>query len=309
MSSPLREKRVRSSGGALLHVEVHGPDDGPTVVLSHGWTCSTRFWEPVLRELPPGLRVVTYDQRGHGRSSVTGPMGYSTTALADDLCAVLEACVPAGSRAVLAGHSMGGMTIMAAADRPVVRERAAAALLASTGASRLMPELLVLPGAGRAARLREFGHRVLLSAPLPLGPVTPLSRALLRYGTMGRGCSPEAADLCARIVQACPPRVRSRWAHVLGTLDVERTARQLDLPTVVLVGTADRLTPPVHSRRLAELLPRGGEPIALPGIGHMTPLEAPDRVAGIIADLVTHHLRDEDPHDPDLGAQRTENAA
>ena len=62
-------------------------------------------------------------------------------------------------------------------------------------------------------------------------------------------------------------------------------ARSLDVPAHVLVGTADRLTPPAQSRRLARLLPRLEGVTELAGIGHMTPLEAPDVVAGLIRKL------------------------
>ena len=115
-----RELEVRSDDGTLLHVEVRGPEDGPTVVFSHCWSTSLASWGPVVRELDPNLRVVLYDQRGHGRSQVPlTKAGYGPHKLADDLCAVLEATVPEGRRAVVAGHSMGGMTIMASgAGRP-----------------------------------------------------------------------------------------------------------------------------------------------------------------------------------------------
>ena len=67
-----RELSVTSADGARLHVETHGEETDPAVVLIHGWTCSTRFWGAVIRELTAsGHRVITYDQRGHGRSPGT----------------------------------------------------------------------------------------------------------------------------------------------------------------------------------------------------------------------------------------------
>ena len=99
-----RELTVRSADGTRLHVEEYGRADGPTVVLSHGWTCSTLFWAPVVRLLAGDYRVVAYDQRGHGRSSVPATReGYGTGVLADDLQAVMEAVLPEGERAVLVG--------------------------------------------------------------------------------------------------------------------------------------------------------------------------------------------------------------
>ncbi|WP_158102180.1 alpha/beta fold hydrolase, partial [Streptomyces glaucescens] len=101
--------------GARLHVEVHGPESAPPVVLIHGWTCSTAFWAAQIRALAAGHRVIAYDQRGHGRSPAS--RSCSTDALADDLEAVLAATLAPGEKAVLAGHSMGGMTVLAAAGR------------------------------------------------------------------------------------------------------------------------------------------------------------------------------------------------
>ncbi|MFF4652096.1 alpha/beta fold hydrolase [Streptomyces sp. NPDC001380] len=288
---PRRELRVRSADGTWLHAEVHGPEDAPTVVLAHGWTCSTAFWAPVLHRLAADHRLVAYDQRGHGRSDApASPAGYGTGALADDLEAVVEATVAHGSRAVLAGHSMGGMTVMAAADRSAVRDRTAAVLLASTGSGSLLAELRVLPFAGRAPRARLAAHRALLASRLPLGPVTGLSRAVLKYAVMGPAAPADRVEACARIVHACPRRVRAAWAQVLGTLDLHAEAGRLAAPTAVLVGAADRLTPPVLAHRLHAVLPRPERLTELPGTGHMSPVERPDAVADEIRRLVADHL-------------------
>ncbi|MDV9192249.1 alpha/beta fold hydrolase, partial [Streptomyces sp. SR27] len=110
-----RELTAVSADGARIHVEVYGPEGAPAVVLSHGWTCSIAFWAEQIRALAADHRVIAYDQRGHGRSPApAGPAGYSTRALADDLEAVLAATLAPGEKAVVAGHSMGGMTLMAA---------------------------------------------------------------------------------------------------------------------------------------------------------------------------------------------------
>ncbi|KAF4405380.1 MULTISPECIES: alpha/beta fold hydrolase [Streptomyces] len=284
-----RELTAVSADGSRLHVELHGPEGAPAVVLVHGWTCSTLFWAPVIRELLPDHRVVVYDQRGHGRSPAPGPSGYSTTALADDLEAVLAATLSPGERAVVAGHSMGGMTLMAAAGRPFLAERAAAVLLANTGSARLVPEAAVVPL--RPGRLRTALQGALLGSTLPLGPVTALSRALLKYGTMGPRASREQSDAVARVVHACPRKVRGLWAKkVLAVLDVHANLARLTVPAAVLTGSADRLTPPVLSQRIVEALPVPAGLTSLPGLGHMTPVEAPDKVAGVIRGLVRDHL-------------------
>jgi pimeloyl-ACP methyl ester carboxylesterase len=63
------------------------------------------------------------------------------------------------------------------------------------------------------------------------------------------------------------------------------------MPTAVLAGDADRLTPPVHARRLADRLPDCAGLTTLPGIGHMSPVEAPEAVNAAIRGLVATHLQ------------------
>ncbi|UQX01523.1 alpha/beta hydrolase [Streptomyces sp. RerS4] len=286
-----RESIAVSADGARLHVEVHGREGAPAVVLSHGWTCSTAFWAAQIRELAADHRVIAYDQRGHGRSPAApagGSAGYSTTALADDLVAVLKATLAPGERAVVAGHSMGGMTVMAAAGRPEFTEHAAAALLCSTGSSRLVAESTVLPL--RAGRARTRITSAVVGSRAPLGPVTPVTRAVLKYATMAPGSAPERVEACARIVHACPPAVRHAWSRVLAGLDLDAGLARLTLPTAVLAGRVDRLTPITHARRIAAALPRCVGLTEITGAGHMTPVEAPEAVTAAIRELTAVYL-------------------
>ncbi|MEU0596831.1 alpha/beta hydrolase [Streptomyces sp. NPDC006393] len=282
---PVRVLTVTSADGARLHAEVHGPEGAPAVVLAHGWTCSTAFWAAQIRALSADHRVIAYDQRGHGRSPASATCG--TDALADDLEAVLNATLAPGERAVIAGHSMGGMTVMAASARPAFREHAAAVLLCSTGSSRLVARSTVVPI--RAGRPRTWLTKHILGSRAPLGPVTPLALRILKYGTMGPGSAPDMVQACARIVHACPRTARHAWSRVLETLDLDHGVRELRVPTEIVAGTADRLTPPVHARELAAALPECAGLTELPGIGHMTPVEAPDLVTGKIRALVAAH--------------------
>jgi pimeloyl-ACP methyl ester carboxylesterase len=289
---PVRESTVTSADGSRLHVEVHGPEGAPAVVLAHGWCCSTAFWAAQTRDLAVDHRVVVYDQRGHGRSPAA--VSYSTDALADDLEAVLEATLAPGEKAVIVGHSMGGMTVLAAAGRARFREHAVAVLLCSTGSSRLVDESLVVPM--RAGRTRTRLTRKVLGTRAPLGPVTPAARRILKYATMGPGSAPHMVEACARIVHACPRTVRHAWSQVLDSLELDCGVRELAVPTAVVVGTADRMTPPVHARALVAALPQCVGSTELTGLGHMTPVEAPELVSGKIRELAATYI-ESDPSD------------
>ncbi|OON75985.1 alpha/beta fold hydrolase [Streptomyces tsukubensis] len=287
--SPAGTLTAESADGGRLHVEVFGPSGAPAVVLSHGWTCSTAFWAAQVRALAPDHRVITYDQRGHGRSPAPAQLdGYTTDVLADDLEAVLAATLEPGEKAVLVGHSMGGMTFMAASGRAGFKEHAGAVLLCSTGSSGLVAGSEVLPM--RAGPLRTRLTAAVLGARAPLGPVTPAGKRVLKYGVMGPGSTPEQVDACARIVHACPTPVRYGWSRVLERLALDEGVTTITAPTAVIVGTADRLTPVAHARAIAGALPHCVGLTELPGLGHMTPIEAPAAVTARIRDLVTTHV-------------------
>ncbi|MGW5428273.1 alpha/beta fold hydrolase [Streptomyces sp. NPDC004059] len=284
--TPSRELTAISADGARLHVEVYGPENAPPVVLSHGWTCSTAFWAAQIRDLATDHRVIAYDQRGHGRSPASPAC--TTHALADDLEAVLAQTLTPGEKALIVGHSMGGMTVMAAAARPRFRDHAAAVLLCSTGSSRLVPEARVVPlGAGR---VRTWITGRILGSRAPLGPVTPVAMRILKYATMGAGSAPHMVEACARIVHACPRAVRHAWARVLEALDLDHGVRELHAPTAIVHGASDRLTPPVHAHALVAALPHCVGLTELAGVGHMTPIESPDLVTGRIRELVTTYV-------------------
>jgi pimeloyl-ACP methyl ester carboxylesterase len=280
-------RTVESADGTLIAVRVTGPADAPTVVLAHGWTCTQEFWRLQVWALRDRLRLVTYDQRGHGASGTPAAEGFSPDALADDLNAVVEATVPAGERAVLVGHSMGAMSIVAWAGRypDQVRRRAGAVLLASTGVSRLIDDSGLAPVG--PPWLRAVIVRQMLGNPMPYGPPSPFTSRLIRYVSLSRGASPAEVAFCERIVlTGTKPRARVAWSVAMDKFDLTGGLTHLDVPTTVLVGTADRLTPPVHARRMVQALPQAAQLVELPEVGHMTPVEAPDTVTDLITDLV-----------------------
>lgn len=306
---PAARLRVPSADGTRINVEVHGPDSGPTVVLIHGWTCNTTFWAPVIKALlagEPRLRVVAYDQRGHGGSEAPGRGGYSVPILVEDLTAVLDATVPAGERAVLAGHSMGGMTIMAAGGDRAVLGRTGGIVLCSTGFHELPGFSTVVPGLKRMPKANRAAHRFLLGSSLPIGPITPVSRAMLKHTALGSKADRGLQNANAKIITACLPKPRAAWGHVLSELDIASKLAGLDVPVSVVFGTKDRLTPPAaHAQAIVDALPQCVGLTMLDGLGHMTPLEAPDVVAKLIRERAGE-MQARSAHGPHLPQQREE---
>jgi pimeloyl-ACP methyl ester carboxylesterase len=122
--------------------------------------------------------------------------------------------------------------------------------------------------------------------------VTPVSRRLLKYVTLGPAAGPAVVEACARIVHACPRAVRAAWGRVMSDLDLDAEVGRLALPTAVLAGTADRLTPLDHARALSARLPRCVGLTELDGLGHMAPVEDPAAVSGVIRGLVAAYGRE-----------------
>ncbi|WNV77652.1 alpha/beta fold hydrolase [Geodermatophilus sp. DSM 44513] len=281
---------VRSFDGTRLALRTWGPPDAPVVVLVHGLGLSTGSWGDVPESLADRHRVVGYDLRGHADSGDARSGGYDLEAHARDLAAVLGACLPAGRRAVVAGHSLGGGIILAAAALAGTG-RIAGVVFAGSGGSGVTAPGLPARGLPRPVQdaLQEGWFRVLRTTALigrRLRPVQAVSDRLVRRAAFTDD-APE--DAVARVRDSF---LTTRPLALAGTTlasvshDGTELAPHLDVPTLVLHGEDDPEVPPDDLRELMAALP-DGEVVQLPGAGHMLPLLHPDVVAEHIARWVT----------------------
>jgi pimeloyl-ACP methyl ester carboxylesterase len=291
---PLPRERFDLHGqdGTRLNVEVFGPDGAPTVVLAHGWTLSIAIWARQLNALAGDFRVVAYDQRGHGASDPPGPAGCTIEAVADDLATVLGATVAPGTRAVLTGHSMGAMSMIAMGDRhpDVLRDRVAAAVILSTGMHELVLRHRIVPLPLPLAKLAKPLATKVIAMPPPPGRVDGRLRTMTRYVTLSRQATDAEVDFSTRVINACPPATRAGFARMLGDLDLDGQVGRFDVPAVVVAGDRDRLTPIWHARRMAAALPQSLGLVTVPRAGHMTPVEAPRAVDAAVRRLAGTYL-------------------
>ena len=285
------DRWVEAEDGVRLAAWVQEPaapaPEPVTVVLVHGWTLAAAAWDRAVAELTrarPQVRVVRYDQRGHGASATppaAGPRGGDAASigrLGDDLAAVVRALAPDGPL-VLGGHSMGGMAVLSAAGRhpDLLGPRTRGVLLCSTSAGGLSP-------AGR-----PLVPLMAALARLPQGVTVPRAPRLLTQRTnYGPGVDPALVTATSRAMGPVSGRTTGAWFAALMAHDETAALPALAASGVrvrVLVGDADRLTPHLHAEALAAALPDAVLSV-VPGAGHMLLVERPDVVAGALGSLL-----------------------
>lgn len=276
---------VRSKDGIRLHTEVFGPDDGYPIVLAHGITCALRVWAYQIADLSKDYRVIAFDHRGHGKSAVPPRRHrYSLDLLAADLDSVLETTLAPGERAVIAGHSMGGIAITSWAERypDRVRRLADAVALINTTTGDLLRNVQFLPVPTPLADARVRAAGTLLktfgAAPL-LRAVDRPSRRFVSTIAVGRDADPAVAEFIYELFTSTPAAGRGGWARTLvDALGPEHIGlTNLTVPTLVVGSAKDRLLPMVSSRHIARMAPNLASFVELSG-GHCAIVERPDEV-------------------------------
>jgi pimeloyl-ACP methyl ester carboxylesterase len=303
VSAPTRQRRtaaVATSDGAVLHATIDGSDDAPvTLVLAHGWTLAQAAWDDVADLLAPrvaagDVRVIRYDQPGHGRSTwpADPTAEISIDQLGADLGELLDELAPAGP-VVLGGHSMGGMTIMClAAARPeLFGERVRGVVLVSTSAGDLTSD--PRSPAGRMAKIKPGVLTMALAGAVVLErlrgllpPDHPRHRKMVRELLYGADATDEMVSAGARIMHASTVRSFIAFMPALGDHDKrEELSALAGVPVAIFVGDSDQLTPQRHSRHLAEALPEAQLHV-VERTGHMLPQERPQLVVEAIERLL-----------------------
>jgi pimeloyl-ACP methyl ester carboxylesterase len=278
---------VTSADGTKLHAEQFGPQDAPAIVLVHGWTERISYWTYVIRDLKRDHRVIAYDLRGHGESDSAAREDYSLVRFGEDLEAVLAACAPDRRVRTVAGHSLGAMSVAAWAEHHDVTARTESAALLNTGLGGLIAGAALVAVPAFAERLADpIGRKLFLGSRRPIPNLSnPLQHAIIRHVAFGPDASPGQLEFYARMVAAAPPDVRAAVGLAMADMELHHALARLIVPTLVLAGADDRLTPPEHARRIAAELPQLTQLIELPRTGHMGPLERPAEIAAALREL------------------------
>jgi pimeloyl-ACP methyl ester carboxylesterase len=294
-----REETVTCSDGVKLAVYEAGPSTASlTVVFVHGYTVNADCWAIQVREFAgTGVRMVLYDHRGHGASEVGPAKDDTIEQLGRDLSEVLRQRVPEGP-VLLVGHSMGGMTIMALAEQQpeLFGRRIVGAALIDTSSAGMgevclgLPAALatpmnrLLPHAARAAPLNRRAERLRAAD-------SDLARLINARVAFAPGAGAAAQAAMARMQAPMKLETMASFLPTFVTHDRTAALRALDeIPVVIMVGELDVLTPPSHSRVMADALPKA-RLITVPGSGHMLMMEAPEAVTEQLRSLIEPLLR------------------
>ncbi len=217
------------------------------------------MWTPQLQAMPEQFRVIAPDIRGHGASD-TGDGQYSLEFFVDDLFALMDyLALPS---ATLCGLSMGGYIALRAREREPHRVRALVLCdtrsEADSNEARLRRSAIVrtVKTEGVEAFAEEF-------LPLIFAPHSFRDR-------------PEAVALCRRLICANSPLGISGTAIALGLrTDTTDALTTIAVPTLILVGEQDMLTPPAAAQAMHRRIPRS-EYHVISGAAHMSNLENPE---------------------------------
>lgn len=246
-----------------IYYETAGSRAAPPLLLIMGMGFSSRAWAELPGHLSERFRVITYDNRGAGKTEGAGAV-FRVRDMADDALAVLDA---AGvERAGVFGISMGGMVALELTLRHPERVRALAlgATFAGWLASRkpspaVVGDLVVGGLLSRLGSHRLLGHALVSKDQLEEG--YPFFSSWIVNGE--------------RVL----PHVLLQQMTAVTLHATESRLPGIGVPTLVMTGDADRLVPEENSRRIAALIP-GARLVVLPGAGHCFPLEQPEATLG-----------------------------
>jgi pimeloyl-ACP methyl ester carboxylesterase len=258
-----RQHRLSRPDGHELYVEIHGPDTGVPIVLTHGWSLDSTAWYYAKKRLSDRFRLILWDLPGVGQSSQPGDRDYSTERFAQDLRAVLE--LTGDRKALLLGHSIGGMTIQTFCRLfpDVVASRVAGIVLANT--THTDPTRTTI-ASGLVQALEKPVLVPLLYLTVWLWPVVwvmnvlsylngsaHISTRLVSFnGDVTRG----QLDFTTRFTAKQSPAVLARGMLATFRFDETRTLASISVPVLVLIADSDRLTVPTAGQRIAATIPR-----------------------------------------------------
>lgn len=233
---------------------------GDVLVLLHGFPLDYRMWEAQVERLSDRYRVIAPDLRGFGQSRRSDP--FTLESLADDIHLFLEQLV--ALPCVLGGLSMGGYVAQAYAKKYAADLRGL--ILIDTKAE------------GDSAEAKSGREKMieLVRSSGPKGVAEAMIPKMLAEGT--RENRPEVVRTVRGLMENCPPgTIEYALAALRDRPDLTRDLPSIPVPTLIVVGDEDAITPPSFSELMRDRIPNARLEV-IRGAGHLAPLEQPEQV-------------------------------
>lgn len=253
--------RFKTANRIVQHYRIDGPQDAPTIVFLNSLGTDFRIWDGTVAALGGGFRILRYDMRGHGLTTLTdGP--YAIDGLAADALALMDA-VGIG-RAHLVGLSVGGM----------VAQHIAAA------APGRVEKLVLMDTAHKIGTPEMWQTRI---DALLDGGMESIAEAVLDrwFAPAYRHAAPEAFAGAAAMLTRTPLHGYAAVCGAIRDADLTDAAATIAADTLCLCGSDDKATPPDLVLALADLIPNARYE-TVENAGHLPCLEHPETVAGRI---------------------------
>ena len=250
------------------------PGDGKrrTVVLLHAFPIGANLWEPQMRSLPDGWRLIAPDLRGFGGSTELDTVNNASMSdYAEDVVALMDEL--GIRRAVIGGASMGGYAAFALLQ--ALGDRVDGLVLANTRAGADSPE----------ARANRRNMLALVDREGPSGVSRDMMPRLLGKTTQETN-SPVEAFVRRLIKQQSPIAIRTAIHRMMHRPDSTPLLAKITVPTLVITGEEDALIPVDDSRAMAQAVP-GATLVIVPGAGHLANLEQPDAFNKSFSEFLT----------------------
>lgn len=267
--------KVRTSDGLELTYTTRGDADGAPILFLHGLHLTGAMWDEAASRLPRGWRGIMPDLRGHG-ATPPAPPGVDATAdpspsvarLARDAIDLLDVVAPM-QPAVIAGLSMGGYVAFEIFRLASARVRALVLVDTRAGADN-----------EEAARAREIKAHTALR-----GGGGEIADEMVQR-IFGSSASPSLREQYRGIIAASNPAGMAWTLRALARRpDSVPTLPTIRIPTLIVVGSEDQVTPPAEARAMQAAI-RGARLAEIPGAGHMTPVEQPHEFSRVLSEFL-----------------------
>lgn len=245
---------------------------GDPIVFVHGFPHRRTMWASQIGALVDQARCITVDLRGFGESAPDGAM--SMDSYADDVIALLDERKV--DRAVICGLSMGGYVAFALWRRHPERVRGLVLIDTKAGADTTEA------ADKRRAMIEQAKQRG--SAAIADAMITGM------VGKSTRAKCPEVVDAVHRMLESAPvPGIVGALEAMISRPDSTPTLATIDVPTLIIVGSEDTLTPPKESHAMHQAIP-GSRLEVIEGAGHVSNLERPAAVNHVLSEFLASIL-------------------